>query len=102
MIARTTGVRGGALAAVLLLLAAPVPATAQERTIVVVQQSPGVVESAIASCAGGAMIGALVVYASGLGGVGSTAGLFCGLSVAASVVSSAAVWTWRTATSPLH
>ena len=102
MIARTTGVRGGALAAVLLLLAAPVPATAQERTIVVVQQSPGVVESAIASCAGGAAIGALAVYATGIGTIGPTAGLFCGLSVAASLASTAAIWTWRIAAGSSH
>ncbi len=91
-----------ALAAALLLLpAAPAPAGAQERTVVMVQP-PGLVETAIASCAGGAMIGVLAVYASGVGAMGPTAGLFCGLSVAASVVSTAAVWTWRLATSPLH
>ena len=95
-------IRIAAALLLLLPLVAPATAVAQEHTIVVVQQPPGLVESAIASCAGGAMIGALVVYASGVGGVGSTAGLFCGLSVAASVVSTAAVWTWRTATSPLH
>ncbi len=87
--------------AALLLQAAPGPAGAQERTVVVVQP-PGLVETAVASCAGGAMIGALAVYASGVGSIGATAGLFCGLSVAASVVSTAAVWTWRLATSPLH
>ena len=47
-----------ALTAMLLLLpAAPAPAAAQERTVVVVPQPPGLVETAIASCAGGAAIG---------------------------------------------
>lgn len=91
-----------ALAAALLLLpAAPQPARAQERSVVVVQ-SPGLAEAALASCAGGAMIGALVVTASGVGSMGSTAGLFCGLSVAASVVSTITIWTWRTVTGGFH
>lgn len=91
-----------ALAALLLLL--PVlsgPAAAQDRTVVVVQP-PGLVETAIASCAGGAAIGALAVYATGIGTIGPTAGLFCGLSVAATVASTAAIWTWRIATGSPH
>ncbi len=92
-----------ALAAALLLLpAAPVPARAQEHNVVVVVQPPGLAESALASCAGGAMIGALLVTASGAGGLGATAGLFCGLSVAASVVSTLTFWTWYTVTGALH
>ena len=87
-----------ALAAVLLLLSvAPGPAAAQDRAVVVTSQTPGMVETAIASCAGGAAIGALIVYASGFGSIVPTAGLFCGLSVAASVASTAAIWTWRIA-----
>lgn len=90
-----------AAALVVALLAAPaVPAAAQERTLVVVQQ-PGLLESALASCAGGAMIGAVLVYAGGTGPIGPTAGLFCGLSAAASVVSTVTVWTWRSVTSLL-
>ena len=93
-----------ALAALMLLLlsAAPGPAGAQERTVVVVPQTPGLVETAIASCAGGAAIGALVVYSTGMGAIGPTAGLFCGLSVAASLASTAAIWTWRIAAGSSH
>jgi hypothetical protein len=92
-----------ALAAALLLLpAAPGAARAQDHDVVVVVQPPGLAESALASCAGGAMIGALVVTASGAGSVASTAGLFCGLSVAASVVSTLTFWTWRTVTGAFH
>jgi hypothetical protein len=87
----------GALAAA-LLLAVPAAAGAQERTIVVIPQSPGLAESALASCAGGAIIGALIVVVRGVGAVGPTAGLFCGLSAAASLVSTVTIWTWRTAT----
>ena len=83
------------LAALLLLLpAAPDPAGARERSAAVATQPAGLVESAIASCTGGAvigaMIGALVVVAGGFGAIVPAAGLFCGLSVAASVVSAAA------------
>lgn len=85
-----------ALAALLLLPA--LPAAAQERTVVLTPRPPGLVETAIASCAGGAAIGAVVVYASGIGQAGPTAALFCGLSVAASLASTAAIWTWRAAT----
>ncbi len=83
------------LAALLLVLpAAPEPAGARERTALVPTQPAGLVESAIASCTGGAvigvMIGALVVFAGGFGAIAPAAGLFCGLSVAASVVTGAA------------
>jgi hypothetical protein len=61
------------------------------RTIVVVQ--PGLAETAVASCAGGAAIGYLLVLASGVGSALGTPALFCGLSIAASVASTAAVWT---------
>lgn len=70
--------------------------------MVVQPEPPGVVESALAACAGGAVIGALVVaYAGPMEALGPTAGLFCGLSVAATVVSTATVWTWRTVTGVL-
>jgi hypothetical protein len=91
-----------ALAALLLLLAASGPAAAQQGGVIVTPPPPGLVETAIASCAGGAAIGALAVYATGIGSIGSTAGLFCGLSVAASLASTAAIWTWRTATGVQH
>ena len=90
-------------AALLLLPAAPGPARAQDQqSVVVVVQPPGLAESALASCAGGAMIGALLVTASGAGGLGATAGMFCGLSVAASVVSTLTFWTWYTVTGSFH
>jgi hypothetical protein len=60
----------------------------------VATQPPGLVESAVASCTGGAvigaMIGALVVFAGGFGAIAPAAGLFCGLSVAASMVTATA------------
>ena len=77
-------------ALVLLLTAVPDPAGARERTLVATAQPVGLVDQAIASCTGGAvigaMIGALVVFAGGFGAIAPAAGLFCGLSVAASVV----------------
>lgn len=85
--------------ATLLLLAGPLfaaPAAAQSVLVEGVQPT-GFAEAAVASCAGGAMIGYLVVLAAGtpLG----TAALFCGLSVVATAASGIAVWTWDTATS---
>jgi hypothetical protein len=59
----------------------------------------GFAEAAVASCAGGAAIGYLVVLAVGAPSPLGTAALFCGLSVAATVASAAAVWTWDAATS---
>jgi hypothetical protein len=82
------------LALALLLPAAPGPAAARERSFVASPHPPGVVESALTSCAGGAMIGALLFYAGtlgpvGLGAVVPGAGLFCGLSVVATVFTAA-------------
>lgn len=62
----------------------------------------GFAEAAVASCAGGAAIGYLVVLAVGAPSPIGTAALFCGLSVAATVASAAAVWTWDTATESFH
>ncbi len=59
-------------------------------------------EAAIASCAGGAMIGYLAVLATGAPSPVGTAALFCGLSVAATTASTVAVWTWHTVTSPFR
>ena len=53
----------------------------------------GITEAAISACAGGAVIG--LILASGTGAAGPTAGLFCGLSVAATVTASVATYTWR-------
>jgi len=55
----------------------------------------GITEAAISACAGGAVIGLILVWASGTGAAGPTAGLFCGLSVAATVTASVATYTWR-------
>ncbi|MGE0225529.1 MAG: hypothetical protein AB7F35_23990 [Acetobacteraceae bacterium] len=65
---------------------------------VIVMPPVGVGEAALASCAGGAAIGFLLVVASGVGSPAGTAALFCGLSAAATVTSSVTFWTWRTVT----
>jgi len=59
-------------------------------------------EAALASCAGGATIGALVVLASGVGSPSGTAVLFCGLSAAATVTSALTSATWRAMTGVFH
>ena len=106
-----------AIAALCGALAVPVPAAAQAvvaggvisspvvlsggkpggETVVVVQP-PGLAQAAVESCAGGAMIGYLIVLGTGVGSALGTPALFCGLSVAASVTSTVTGWTWRTAT----
>jgi hypothetical protein len=63
-------------------------------------RASGFADNAVASCAGGAAIGYLIVLASGGPTPFGTAALFCGLSVAATTASTVAVWTWRTITSP--
>jgi hypothetical protein len=67
---------------------------------VVVVQPASFADTAVASCAGGAAIGYLVVIATGGVTPFGTAAMFCGLSVAATAASTVAVWTWRTVTSP--
>jgi hypothetical protein len=64
----------------------------------VVVQPAGFAEVAVASCAGGAMIGYLAVLATGAPSPAGTAALFCGLSVAATAASTVAVWTWHRVT----
>ncbi len=91
------------LAALLLIT----PAAAQSAAPVVggaVSSAPssGFAEAAVASCAGGAMIGYLAVLATGGPSPVGTAALFCGLSVAATTASTVAVWTWETVTSPFR
>lgn len=83
-----------ALALALLLPALLGPAGAREHSFVAEAHRPTLIESALTTCAGGAMIGALLAYAGslgpvGLGAVAPGAGLFCGLSVVASVFTSA-------------
>ena len=62
----------------------------------------GFAETAVASCAGGAAIGYLVVVAAGGVTPIGTAALFCGLSVAATAASTVAVMTWHTMTAPFQ
>lgn len=87
--------------ATLLLLAGPLFAAPAAAQLVLVEgvQPTGFAEAAVASCAGGAMIGYLVVLAAGSATPLGTAALFCGLSVAATAASNVAVWTWDTTTS---
>lgn len=65
---------------------------------VVAVQQVSLAEAAMASCAGGAMIGYLLVVATGPGSPTATAALFCGLSAAATVTSSVTFWAWRSVT----
>ncbi len=76
----------------------PPPPSPNERQVVVVPRGPGLVEAAISSCAGGASIGYLLVYASGVGDPLATSALFCGLSAAASVTGGLTSWVWRSVT----
>jgi hypothetical protein len=80
------------LAGSLLLFALSGPAAAE--------RSAPWMESTIGACAGGAVIGAAVAYAGGAYVVGppmvaQTAGLFCGLSVAATWSAQTAMSVWR-------
>ena len=78
-----------------LLAGGPVSAqVVVERDVIVVRQC-GVTEAMISACAGGAAIGAVIVWGSGTGAVLPTAGLFCGLSVAATISASVATYAWR-------
>ena len=92
-----------ALALVCAVTLAPTRAMAQSvradpgSSVVVVQQV-SLAEAAMASCAGGAMIGYLLVVATGPGSPTATAALFCGLSAAATVTSSVTFWAWRSVT----
>jgi len=97
------------IAATLLLvtlLSVPAARLAAQTTIgagppVVVEQSSGYAEAAVASCAAGAAIGYIAVLATGVGSPAATATLFCGLSVAAGAAGSIAAWTWRSLTGTL-
>ncbi len=93
------------LALALLFAATLAPTTGMAQTgriepgsTVVVVQQVSLAEAAMASCAGGAMIGYLLVVATGPGSPTATAALFCGLSAAATVTSSVTFWAWRAVT----
>ncbi len=75
--------------------AAPVIGGVVSSPQAVVVSAPGLMETAAASCAGGAAIGYLVVLAAGAPSPGATAALFCGLSVAATTASAVTAWTWH-------
>ncbi len=104
-IARRLRARVFALALVLLfaMTLTPTRGMAQAGRVesgssVVVVQQVNLAEAAMASCAGGAMIGYLLVVATGPGSPTATAALFCGLSAAATVTSSVTFWAWRSVT----
>jgi hypothetical protein len=80
------------LAGLVILVSGAMPTRADDPASVVAARSSGVVETAVASCAGGAAIGYLVTAGE------ATAATFCGLSVAASVAGAASLWVWRGAT----
>ena len=91
---RTPTITSLALIAAIIAALAATPAAAQP-----VEPAPaGFAETALASCAGGAMIGYLAVLAVGAPSPAGTAALFCGLSVAATTASSVTLWTWRKTT----
>ena len=76
----------------------PPPASPTERQVVFVPRRPGIVEGAVSSCAGGAAIGYLIVFATGVGDPWASSTLFCGLSAAASVTGGLTSWAWRSVT----
>jgi hypothetical protein len=84
-----------------LLLLTSLPATAQiaggvvSITPVVMVEPPDLVDVALSSCASGAVIGFLAVVATGGGSPGTTAALFCGLSVAATAASVVTYSVWH-------
>jgi hypothetical protein len=84
------------LTGLVILVSGAMPARADDPASVIAARSSGIVETAVASCAGGAAIGYLVAAGSGAGG--ATVATFCGLSVAASVAGAASLWAWRGAT----
>lgn len=74
-------------AAAVMLLTVLAPAAGARQTEIGRTAPSGIVEAAATSCFGGAVIGALIVYAGGMSAVAPTAGMFCGLSVALTAVS---------------
>jgi hypothetical protein len=91
-----------------MLLLTSLPATAQmtggvvSSPPVVIVDPPSFAEVAVSSCAGGAMIGFLAVVVTGFGSAGTTAALFCGMSVAATAASAATYSLWHRTTSLLY
>lgn len=91
---RTGGVVPWLLALSLTLGTGAAAAQGIDRDVIIVRQG-SVAEAAVSACAGGAAIGVLIVWVSGTGAAVPTAGLFCGLSVAATVSAAAASQAWR-------
>lgn len=63
---------------------------------------PSFAEVAVSSCAGGAMIGFLAVVVTGYGAPGTTAALFCGMSVAATAASAVTYSLWHHTTAMFY
>jgi hypothetical protein len=91
-----------------MLLLSSLPAAAQMvggvvgSPRVVIAEPPSFAEVAVSSCAGGAMIGVLAVLVTGVGTPGSTAALFCGLSVAATAASAVTYSLWHRTTAVFY
>ncbi len=95
---RTRACRG--LAALLMVGAVLIrPAAAQERPAMA--QPITLAEATVSACASGAVIGVLLVAATGVGSASGTATLFCGLSAAATVTGAAVSIGWRALTGRL-
>ena len=62
---------------------------------VIIVQPVGLTEVVVSSCAGGAVIGYLLVTVSGGGSPSGTALLFCGISAAATMTSAVVGSMWR-------
>ena len=94
------------LAGMLLLTAVPARAQLAGGVVssapVVVADPPSFAEVAVSSCAGGAMIGFLAVVVTGFGSPGTTAALFCGMSVAATAASAVTYSLWHRTTAMLY
>jgi len=76
----------------------PPPPSPNEPRVIMLPRRPGLVEAAVSSCAGGAAIGYLIVFATGVGDPWASSTLFCGLSAAASVTGGLTSWAWRSVT----
>jgi hypothetical protein len=100
IILATEGAALSALAPVGGVLNVAPPVQTEQQVVIV--PSPSFTESAVASCAGGAMIGYLLVAASGAGAPVATSALFCGMSVAASATGSITAWLWHRVTAPFN
>jgi hypothetical protein len=68
----------------------------------VVVDPPSLAEVAVSSCVSGAVIGVLAVVVTGVGSPGTTAALFCGLSVAATTASAVTYSLWHRTTAVFY